>query len=267
MSRNSIEIGKLAGALAKAQGMFGTVSKTKSVQVRMKSGGTYSYKYADLGDIIAATRKPLAENGLAVTQHVMFEGRTARITTMLFHSSGECMSFVLDMDVNEKGPQALGSAITYGRRYTLSSLLNIASEDDEDGNLANANETVNNDKEISELKGRINKATAAYTDIKNRYNELLKKHNELLKTTKPKAPFDYESTKHQTMLVELLEKRDDVQPYLYDRIGKALNGKMSSELGAVIKQVIDEYEKERPKEETNEGPENNATEQHTGEQQ
>jgi hypothetical protein len=43
------------------------------------------------------------------------------------------------MDAKDAGPQAIGSAITYGRRYALSSFAGIAPEDD-DGNAATHSE-------------------------------------------------------------------------------------------------------------------------------
>jgi hypothetical protein len=61
---------------------------------------------------------------------------------MLLHSSGEWImqeGIVLKMD--KQTAQGAGSAITYGRRYMLSAMLGIASEDDDDGNIDAKNNT------------------------------------------------------------------------------------------------------------------------------
>ncbi len=54
------------------------------------------------------------------------------ITRLAAHISGEWVeaSYPLQLD---QAPQALGSALTYGRRYSLQALVCVASEDDDDG--------------------------------------------------------------------------------------------------------------------------------------
>ncbi len=127
----SASIGALAGALAKAQGEIVGAGKDKLAKVRMKSGGEYSYKYADLASIIDACRAPLATNGLALMQPVNVEGRSVTVTTILAHASGEWIRSDLTMIAMEPGPQAAGSAITYGRKYGLMALVGVAGEDDD----------------------------------------------------------------------------------------------------------------------------------------
>jgi hypothetical protein len=58
------------------------------------------------------------------------------LQTILTHSSGQWISSELPLQVFEK-VQQLGSEITYLRRYTLSSLLGIVTDDDDDGKMAN----------------------------------------------------------------------------------------------------------------------------------
>lgn len=119
-------VGELAAALAKASCDFGDVKKGKTANT-----GTYSYKYADLGDVLDAVRKPLADNGLAVVQPIGIEesGQPVLITRLM-HTSGEWMESVYPLHDYAK-PQEMGSALTYARRYSLSSLLGIAAEDDD----------------------------------------------------------------------------------------------------------------------------------------
>ncbi len=131
----SPSIGALAGALAKAQGVLPNVRKTKTAKIRMKSGDSYSYKYADLADVWDAIRIPLANNGLSVVQSPeMFESGLGIVTTIA-HESGEWLTGIIIMPVAERTPQALGSAITYLRRYGLCAMLGIVSDDDNDGDV------------------------------------------------------------------------------------------------------------------------------------
>ena len=58
-------IGALAASLAKAQGEFTAIAKNRLVEITMKTGGKFKFKYADLDAIIEATRPALSKNGLA----------------------------------------------------------------------------------------------------------------------------------------------------------------------------------------------------------
>ncbi len=130
-------LGSLAEALAKAQSKFVAVAKSKTAKVPMKSGGTYSYNYADLADIWDMIRKPLGEVGIAVLQPVATTENGVAVTTMLVHAgSGQTLSCKVAMPTFQAGAQGLGSAITYARRYGLGSMLGIVTDEDDDGALA-----------------------------------------------------------------------------------------------------------------------------------
>lgn len=136
--RHSPSIAKISDALAKAQGEFLAVSKDAE-NPAFKRGNKVS-TYADIASVITATRPALTKNGLAIIQSPrsgLVEGaRCVIITTMLSHSSGEWMADELAWPI-EKGftAHAVGSAVTYGRRYAMQSFLGVAAEDD-DGNAA-----------------------------------------------------------------------------------------------------------------------------------
>jgi len=125
------DIGPLAAALAKATTEFATVTRDKTVTVQTKSGGSYSFKYAPLDSVLAAVRGPLSKNGLALVQ-MLDEGT---LETLLIHESGAFLSGRVALPEGAD-IQTLGSAITYLRRYAISAILGIATEDDDDGNAA-----------------------------------------------------------------------------------------------------------------------------------
>jgi len=95
--------------------------------------------YSSLAEIVKLTTPVLAANGLAVSQ--VFEtddkGRDC-LCTLLRHTSGQWLESHLPLKVGKKDDmQALGSAISYARRYSLMAVLNIATKhDDDDGNAA-----------------------------------------------------------------------------------------------------------------------------------
>ena len=119
-------LGPLAGALAKAQAAFPPIVRDKEV-----AGRSYSYKYAPLDAILAAVREPLSANGLAIAQPL--EG--ADLVTLLLHESGAMLTARTPLPPWD-GVQQYGSMVTYIRRYALTAMLGIATEDDDDGEAA-----------------------------------------------------------------------------------------------------------------------------------
>jgi len=125
----SDSIKNLSAALAKAQAKLQNAKNTAD-------NPFYKSKYAPLGEVLDLIRPVLAENGLAVIQYPSSDdGKTISIHTMLVHESGEYIDFdPLTLTAEKITPQGAGAAITYGRRYSVSGIFNIASEDDDDGN-------------------------------------------------------------------------------------------------------------------------------------
>jgi len=136
----SESITELAGALAIAQAQFLPVKRTEHVGYQTKSGEK-KYSYAPLENIIDACRKALSDNGLAILQPtVMVEGNIV-VETILIHSSGQWISGQIRIEAVNKDPQSEGSALTYARRYALSAMLGIVSEEDDDAESAMGRDT------------------------------------------------------------------------------------------------------------------------------
>jgi len=120
----SSTLGKLAEALSNAQSCI-EGSKMDAVNPFFKSN------YSTLASVWDACRKPLTKNGLSVVQTMSNdEGKVVIITTLL-HSSGEWIRGSLAVKPMKDDPQAMGSAITYGRRYSLAAIAGISPEDDD----------------------------------------------------------------------------------------------------------------------------------------
>lgn len=131
----------LAAALAKAQATFAVPIKSKSATVTPKSGGSgYTYTYADLSDVFEAVRKGLSENGLSILSLINLEtANRPMLETILMHESGEWISMLYPIDLTGR-PQDIGGQLTYARRYSISCMLGVASEDDDDANAAQGNQ-------------------------------------------------------------------------------------------------------------------------------
>lgn len=120
----SAELGELAPALAKAQ------SAIKGA-VKDSANPFFKSTYADLDSVWGACREPLTTNGLAVVQSPRAEGPVVYVDTMLLHSSGQWIRGSLSVRAKDESPQAVGSCITYLRRYALQSFVGVAPEDDD----------------------------------------------------------------------------------------------------------------------------------------
>jgi hypothetical protein len=130
----SENINELASALSKAQAAFKPITRDKTVTVRTKTGGSYSFSYAPLEAILRAVQPALAAHGLALTQSI--EGEYLVTTLWL---GAKCLHNAVKIIVGDGGPQAYGSALTYARRYGVTLLLCVCADDDDDGNAAEGN--------------------------------------------------------------------------------------------------------------------------------
>ena len=131
---NSETLGALALALSKAQAEFLPCRK-------LSDNPFFKSKYADLAEVIDATRPALTKNELSVMQLPSFDGEKVTVTTLLAHSSGEFISCDLSSRPTKPDSQGVGSTVTYLRRYGMSSLLAIAAESDDDGERACGRDT------------------------------------------------------------------------------------------------------------------------------
>jgi len=126
----------LCAALVAAQGALKPIAKDGK-------NPAFRSRYATLDGIMETVRPALAAHGLAVVQGVVHPetgegGRLVGITveTRLVHTSGEWLASVVPVPVAKGDAHGLGSALSYGRRYGLSALLALSTDEDDDGNAA-----------------------------------------------------------------------------------------------------------------------------------
>jgi len=137
-SYRSESLAELATALALAQADFTSIPRDKKVSVKMKNGGTYKFTYADMDSTNKMIREPLAKNGLCI----IFRIRESQLVTMLLHKSGEFIESEMPLPQHGTNYQEYGSALTYLKRYALTAILGLSTEEDDDANVVDGN-TVN----------------------------------------------------------------------------------------------------------------------------
>jgi hypothetical protein len=118
----SPSITNLTQGLAKFHAMVGKISKDAK-------NPFFKSNYASLPHIITEVSEPLEKAGLILSQFPNGDG----LTTMLIHAeTGEYISATYTLQVvRQNDPQAQGSAISYARRYAITSILNLAISDDD----------------------------------------------------------------------------------------------------------------------------------------
>lgn len=123
---NFIEKSESIVNLSKSLSLFHT--KVSTIK-RDSLNPFFKKNYASLSNILNEIEMPLLESGLTFTQ---FPCGQNGLTTILLHSeSGEYIMANYLMQPEKNTPQALGSSITYQRRYSLCAILGLNVEDDD----------------------------------------------------------------------------------------------------------------------------------------
>jgi len=129
--KQSESVQNLAAALVKAQ---------SAMRVLPKSAKGYGYSYTPLDVIVDAIRQPLAENGLSFIQMPTIADGVG-LTTRLLHESGEWIEETAVLPLPTVGKsneaQAYGAGLTYLRRYAISAMLGLATDEDVDASPRN----------------------------------------------------------------------------------------------------------------------------------
>jgi hypothetical protein len=126
---SSENIGAIAPSLIKAQSQMQGISKEGK-------NPAFKSKYVTLDSILDTLRPILTSNGLMLTQGSQQPETMQSVTveSRIIHTSGEWISTTVTIPVTKPDAHGLGSALTYGRRYSVSALLAISADEDDDAN-------------------------------------------------------------------------------------------------------------------------------------
>lgn len=146
-----IDNSELFEALARAQANFDQVKKSGKANIPTKTGGNYSYNFAKLSDVLAATVPALNAEGIFFSQkpNYSLSGNAPMVTIVstLSHKSGASISYEsIPLFYNMNDAKQAGSVMTYLRRYGACQLLGIEGDDDDDAHVATMNNSYNNYK-------------------------------------------------------------------------------------------------------------------------
>ena len=124
MNKQSEKTDEIAKAMVAVQSTIQPALKTEA-------NPFFKSKYADLSGVWHACSTALAANGVAVIQGGdVVDGQPVMVTTLL-HTSGQWIAGAFPLIAIKADPQAMGSAITYMRRYSLAAMVGVITEDDD----------------------------------------------------------------------------------------------------------------------------------------
>lgn len=146
----------------------------------------FKSKYATLDSIQEHIRPILQKCGLVVSQPTEINEVGTFVRTTVYHvASGESISSVFPVVTTKATAQEYGSAVSYAKRYSLSGLLNITIQDeDDDGNAASTTTAapkqtavpsdkvwlVENNASWSKIVEALNAKTATIADVRKKFN-------------------------------------------------------------------------------------------------
>lgn len=149
-----------AAALAEMQTSLPVVERRGLIKVPAKDGKTgHETPYALWEDINEAIRPCLSEHGFALSFRVRKEADRIEVTGVLSHRGGHSEETMLSLPMDSTGSknnvQAIGSSVSYGKRYTAGALLNLVSRgEDDDGAAAGRGATIT-DEQVETLQDLI----------------------------------------------------------------------------------------------------------------
>lgn len=215
---HSDQIAEIAAALSKAQGQIDPA-------VKDNLNPYYNSKYADLSSVMNACKKPLSINNLSITQTMIPDQKGGIVlVTTLMHSSGQWIKSYApilmepkdDINTDKKKKlliQALGSAITYIRRYTLSAMVGVTPDDDD----AESSRQKQKDDKISraEADSLLRMVSACSPEYQKFYDDYLIKN----KITSYEIPRDI----YSQILVRTVEEKRIYKNFLDEALHEQTN--------------------------------------------
>jgi len=126
---SSDSIQEIYKSLVKAQGEFSAIPFDAK-------NPHFGNKYASLTGTQEHVRPILSKHGLGLIQSVESLESRYYVQSRLIHESGEWIQSSIELMVDKKNMQGLGSATTYAKRYAAQAILGLSGDEDDDGNAA-----------------------------------------------------------------------------------------------------------------------------------
>jgi hypothetical protein len=156
---------------AYAAAMVACQAEITSVKVNANNSQTHS-KYATYEALDKVLRPAYARHGFSISYNTLSPSPDMlRVVAYVGHADGHEREFAIDMPADGKGAKggdvmtkthATGSALSYGKRYLLGAIFNVATSKDDDGNAATNPTGFVTGEQAEELAKLI---TATNTDI------------------------------------------------------------------------------------------------------
>ncbi len=201
-------------ALSKAQGEMDHAKKDEK--------GAFG-KYATLRSVLDVLKPILTKNGFALSHRQGADENGMYCDTMLMHESGGMFETRVHLINERKNMQGLGSAITYARRYGVSMLCNIATEDD-DAEGTKPVPNVNRPKIPNKIKKFMVHTSSSSKDFESIENAIMS-----LNSILGKQLDKYEGSERvkigaimKTKNTDLLQKIKDHNPEIYNQVHSKL---------------------------------------------
>jgi len=178
LEENVLQISKDQDKLAKLWAAYAKFIEEVAHPKQTKKNPFLKNTYAPLDSVLNAVNPVLGKHGLAVMQTTYLTDGQVGVTSILSHEDGAYIIFPpLKLKPQKQDAQGVGGSITYARRYALSTICGVASEEDGDGNDSVEEKKKNNKPtvkpEIKKLHDEITKLAKQMSSAKRR-DEALK---------------------------------------------------------------------------------------------
>ncbi|QDX63667.1 single-stranded DNA-binding protein [Staphylococcus pseudintermedius] len=132
-----------------------------------KNNPFFKSKYVPLENVVEAIDEAATPHGLSYTQWALNDkdGRVG-VATMLMHESGEYIEYdPVFMNAEKNTPQGAGSLISYLKRYSLSAIFGITSDQDDDGNIASGKQAKSEPKASAKAVGTLKEEILKFSEL------------------------------------------------------------------------------------------------------
>lgn len=211
-------IANLDEALCLAQAEYPPIEKKHPARVTKNNVFLYSFKYADLADVMNAIRPVLAKHGLNVKHLPLLRERSLFVICRLSHKSGEWIeveypAYNIGDGINH---QTMGGALTFAKRQTYAAVTGVAAEEDDKG--ADADDGDGRDTDFEPEPERKPAAPPRRSPPRREApaGEVHPLITEMLAVTTPEALAKWHSTNTNRIVSESKQWQDDVFYPRYD---------------------------------------------------